>query len=500
MSDALPLYRAEQVRAIERAAAQAGIDSHALMRRAGGSAAALLRARWPWARRVGLLCGAGNNGGDGYVAALALHRVGLDVRVVAVADPATPEARAAAARWRETGQGVIDLAAALAAPLPPVDLWVDALFGTGLSRPPEAGVAALLAAIREQGRPVLALDLPSGIDADTGSAPGAFLPASLTLCFVAAKRGLFTATGREAAGELRLDPLDLPPEAFAEVPATAWAIAAPSLRGVLPRRRIDSHKGRHGRVLCIGGDEGMGGALLLCAEAAARAGAGAVLAWSRPAAVAALLARRPEVMVRVVEAGEDAAQDGHRLRDALEAVRVDVVALGPGLGQGRWGRALFEATLASGLPLVLDADALNLLAESPRPLPAAILTPHPGEAARLLGVSHTDVQADRFAAAAALAERFAAVVVLKGAGSLVAAAGATPRLVDAGNPGMASAGMGDLLTGVVAALRAQGLPPFEAAWAGALAHAVAADRAVAAAPRGLLAGDLLEPLRQVLAP
>ncbi|WP_397606865.1 NAD(P)H-hydrate dehydratase [Silanimonas sp.] len=489
MPHALPLYRADAVRAIERAAFARGVDALGLMTQAGEAAAALLRERWPQVRRVGVLCGTGNNGGDGYVAALALHRSGLQVDVVASDEPRTPEARSAAARWIAAGQGVRSPASGL----PDVDAWIDALFGIGLSRAPEAPMAGLMQAVAAQRRPVLALDVPSGIDADRGSAPGAFLPAAMTLCFVAAKRGLFTALGREAAGEVHVDPLGLDVDALAAEASvgapSAWAVRASALADALPVRRLDSHKGHHGRVLCLGGDHGTAGALVLCAEAAARGGAGWVEALSRPETVFALNVARPEVMAGVVQTSD-------ALASRLAAA--DVVAVGPGLGQGEWGRGLFEAALASGRPLVLDADALNLLAEAPRPVPGAVLTPHPGEAARLLGCLTEEVQADRFAALDALVARFGAAVVLKGAGTVVAAPGATPRLIDAGHPGMASAGMGDALTGLVAALRAQGLSPFDAAWVGALGHSAAAD--TVGRRRGLLASDVIEAFGLVLNP
>ena len=487
MPHALPLYRADAVRAIEHAAFARGVDAFGLMTQAGEAAAALLRERWPGARRVGVLCGSGNNGGDGYIAALALHRAGHEVTVVASGEPRTTAARAAAERWQDAGQGVRDPAS----PLPEVDAWVDGLFGIGLSRAPEASFAALMQAVAAQRRPVLALDVPSGIDADRGSAPGVVLPAAITICFIAAKAGLFTALGREAAGEVIVEPLGLDVEALAaeaSVGAPAcWAVRATALPESLPRRRIDSHKGHHGRVLCLGGCHGMAGALVLCAEAAARGGAGWVEALSQPDAVRALNVRRPEVMAAVMPGG-----------DALAArlAAADVLAVGPGLGQGTWGRGVFEAALAAGRALVLDADALNLLAEAPRALPGAVLTPHPGEAARLLGCRTTDVQADRFAGVAALVARFEAAVVLKGAGTLVAAPGETPRLIDAGHPGMASAGMGDALTGLVAAHRAQGLPAFQAAWVGALAHSAAAD--AVGRRRGLLASDVIAAFEAVL--
>lgn len=489
MSHALPLFCADAVRAIERAAFARGVDAFGLMTRAGEAAAALLRERCPQVRRVGVLCGAGNNGGDGYVAALALYRAGLHVEVVAIGEPRTPEARAAASRWHEAGQGV----RAASTALPDVDAWVDGLLGIGLTRAPEAPLADLLEAVALQHRPVLALDVPSGLDADRGSAPGACLPASITLCFVAAKPGLFTAQGREISGEVQIEPLGLDVPALAVEaamgPPSAWAVRASLLAKALPRRRVDSHKGHHGRVVCLGGEHGMAGALVLCAEAAARGGAGWVEALTRPETVVALNVRRPEVMAGILPAAD-------ALASRLAAA--DVLAVGPGLGQGEWGRGVFDVALASGRPLVLDADALNLLAEAPRAVSGAVLTPHPGEAARLLGCRTAEVQADRFAAASALVSRFGAAVVLKGAGTVVAAPGETPRLIDAGHSGMASAGMGDALTGLVAALRAQGLPAFEAAWVGALGHAAAAD--VVARGRGLLASDVVEAFRSVLNP
>jgi NAD(P)H-hydrate epimerase len=235
----------------------------------------------------------------------------------------------------------------------------------------------------------------------------------------------------------------------------------------------------------------MGGAALLCAEAALRAGAGLVHVATREAHVAPLLARCPEAMpVRI--------DDAQALAFLLEVA--GVVALGPGLGQGDWGRALFSAAISGGKPLVVDADALNLLAQSPRGLPDAVLTPHPGEAARLLGCSNAEIQRDRIAAAKKIAERFDAAVVLKGAGSVVAAPNRIPRVIGAGNPGMAVGGMGDVLTGVIVALRAQGLGAFDAATAGALLHAVAGDVAARDGERGLLPRDVIAQLRGVANP
>jgi NAD(P)H-hydrate epimerase len=286
--------------------------------------------------------------------------------------------------------------------------------------------------------------------------------------------------------------LDLDGSLLREVPVAAYAIAAEALGGWLRPRARDSHKGDNGHVLCIGGDHGSGGAIVLCAQAALRGGAGLASVATRPEHVSALLARQPEAMVHAVDSVQ-------ALVPLLQ--RADVVAIGPGLGQGEWSRMLLDAALASSKPLLLDAAALNLLAASPRELPAStILTPHPGEASRLLGIDTAQVQADRYAAAHALAGRHGCVVVLKGAGTIVMAPQRTPYVVAAGNPGMAVGGMGDLLGGVIAALRAQGLDAFDAAACGALLHAVAGDAAAAGGTRGMLPTDLLPWLRQCANP
>lgn len=258
-----------------------------------------------------------------------------------------------------------------------------------------------------------------------------------------------------------------------------------------PRAR-DSHKGDHGHVLCIGGDHGSGGAIILCAQAALRSGAGLASIATRASHVPASLARQPEIMAHAVESADGLAP---------LLARANMVAIGPGLGTGEWGRALLEAALASGKPLLLDADALNLLAQSARTLPAGtILTPHPGEAGRLLGSDAITVQADRPAALRALIGRYDCVVVLKGAGTLVGAAGRDTTVVTGGNPGMAVGGMGDLLSGVIASLHAQGLDAYEAASLGARLHADAGDAAAVDGMRGMLPSDLLPHLRRCANP
>lgn len=487
MSGTWPLYSTHAARALdERATHALGGDPYVLMQRAGLAAWQHVLLHWPEAQRIVVVCGPGSNGGDGYVLARHAHRAGRHVEVVHLPAhvPGNPTAQRACTEYVAAGGKVTLFEGAL----PIADVVVDALFGIGLSRAPEGDLHALIDAINLQAAPVLALDVPSGVDADRGCAPGVAVVATRTLQFIVRHAGLYTGNALEYTGVLGLEELEIPTAAFDGIPAHAVLLDHEALaRWMLPRRR-NTHKGESGHVLCIGGDEGSGGAIALCAEAALRTGAGLVSVATRPAHVAALLSRRPEAMVRAVEATDDL---------ALLLERARVIALGPGLGQGEWGRALFQQALRSGRSLVLDADALNLLALSPPSLDDAMLTPHPGEAARLLACTAADVQRDRFAAARAIAERHACVVVLKGAGTVVACPGEPPRVIDAGNPGMAVGGMGDVLTGVIAALRAQGLSAFDAASAGALLHALAGDAAAWDGQRGLLPSDLFPHLRRL---
>ncbi len=467
-----------------QATAALGGDGYLLMQRAGQAAWQCALQYWPQARRIVVVCGPGNNGGDGYVLARLARQSGRAVCVLHLPGhaPRTPLAQRACTDYLAVG-GQVELAADC---LRDADLVVDALFGIGLDRAPDAEAARLIAAVNAAAAPVLALDVPSGVDADSGAVPGAAIHAACVLQFIVPHRGLHTGAALEHAGQRLLDTLDVPAQAFDGVVPAASRWSAARLPAQLPPRRLNTHKGESGHVLCVGGNHGSGGALMLCAEAALRSGAGLASAATRAAHVAPLLARCPEAMVHAVE-------DAFDLAPLL--ARAGVVALGPGLGQDEWGRRLWLAAVDGGRPLVVDADALNLLAQQPRALPTAVLTPHPGEAARLLGVDAAAIQRDRFAAAQALAERFSAVVVLKGAGTVVAAPGQRPRVIAAGNPGMAVGGMGDLLTGVIAALLAQGLSPLDAASTGALLHGLAGDAAAAEGQRGLLPRDLLPHLR-----
>ena len=472
-----------------QASALLGDGGAGLMEQAGAAAWQCLLERWPQAQRLCVAVGAGNNGGDGYVLARLARQAGRQVQVLRLADAGARTALAE--RARAAYLAVDGPEAVFEQALPAADVLVDALFGIGLNRAPAGEAARLIQAITDSGLPVLALDVPSGVDARSGAVPGVAVRATRTLQFIVRHQGLYTGAALEYIGGRRLAPLALPDGARTGVAASAWLWSPARLATQLPPRRANTHKGESGHVLCVGGNTGSGGAVMLAAESALRAGAGLVSVATQPQHVAPVLARLPEAMAHAV-------QDAQELRALLP--RAKVIAIGPGLGQDDWAHELWRQVLASGKPLVIDADALNLLAAAPQPLHDAILTPHPGEAARLLGIDTAQVQADRFSAAAGLAARFNAVVVLKGAGTIIAAPHAPLRIITAGNPGMAVGGMGDLLTGIIAALRAQGLDAFDAASSGALLHSLAGDDAASEGQRGLLPTDLLVPLRRRVNP
>ncbi|GGC11520.1 bifunctional NAD(P)H-hydrate repair enzyme Nnr [Marinobacterium zhoushanense] len=367
------------------------------------------------------------------------------------------------------------------------ELLVDALLGIGLSGQVRGEMVSVIAQINRGTVPVLAVDIPSGLCADSGAVLGAAVKADLTLTFIALKQGLLTHEGVDCVGELLFDGLLLSDEVFEEVPVSAFRTDSEDLRELLPPRPGSAHKGHYGHLLIVGGDLGMGGAALMAAQAALRSGAGLVTLATREEHRLAAITRAPEVMCHAVEDAED-----------LEPLiaRADVIVVGPGLGQQLWGCTLLQAVLESGKPLLLDADALNLLAQDAVSVSSCqwVLTPHPGEAARLLETDVADIQANRFEQVRELQNRYGGTVVLKGAGTL-SCDGDVIHLCSDGNPGMATAGMGDVLSGVIGALLAQRLAPLDAARIGVLVHARAADLcAQRLGARGLLATDLLNTL------
>jgi hydroxyethylthiazole kinase-like uncharacterized protein yjeF len=482
------LYDAAGTRALDGEAIRVhGIGAFELMHRAGVEAYRAMRRLWPDVHRVAVVCGPGNNGGDGYVLAALAARDGMAVRLTAWSEPHSPESKQARRLAGEAGVGVTPLAEA---DFDRCDLVVDGILGTGLSRAPEGPVADAINRVNDCPVPVFSLDVPSGLDADTGAAPGRAVRAAATSTFIGLKVGLLTGIGPELAGRLFYHGLGVPRAVFESVSPAATRICRELVGTWLPRRSRCVHKGNQGHVVLIGGNDGMTGALRIASETAARCGAGLVTAATRGRHTAAINVGQPEIMVRAAETPADLL----RILAGRQAI-----GIGPGLGRDAWAGSLLGAALDSNLPAVLDADALNLLANqevSPGP---RVLTPHPGEAARLLGETTEAISRDRIAAARAIAERYGAVCVLKGCGTVVTDA-ASLYVCDRGNPGMATGGMGDSLTGVIASLMAQGLEPLRAAVCGVWLHASAADREAARhGTVGLLATDLFPALRQLMA-
>jgi len=364
---------------------------------------------------------------------------------------------------------------------------VDALLGTGLQDAVRPELAAVINAINSSGRPVFAIDVPSGLDSDTGVPLGLAVRADCTVTFVGLKTGLFIGDGPEFAGTIYFDDLEVTSPGNEEFPPRLERILDVEIARALPRRARGSHKGDFGRVLIIGSGVGMPGAVRLAGEACLRVGAGLVTVAVAPENVAAIASGRPELICLPLN-------DVDELREPIE--RADVVAIGPGFGRSDWARRALRAVLDCAKPLVVDADALNLVAESaPLKRDNWILTPHPGEAGRLLGSHTDDIQRNRLAALSALVERYGGVSILKGAGTLVGGADRTPAVCERGNPGMASAGMGDVLTGAVAGILAQCRDAWQAARVGVLVHAMAGDAGARTGERGLLASDVARELR-----
>jgi ADP-dependent NAD(P)H-hydrate dehydratase / NAD(P)H-hydrate epimerase len=488
------VYSCAQVYALDAAAIASGIPGIQLMKRAGRAAFDLLLERFPAPEQITVYCGAGKNGGDGYVlAALAAQRL-LPIVVIQLTpgDKLTGEARTA---YEYAVQERVTILPFNTAPAPTKGVVVDALLGIGLQGDVRPAFAEAIQQINSRGLPVLAIDIPSGLNGDTGAVTNAVVKADLTITYIGIKRGLLTGRGPGVVGELVLSDLAIPAEVYTQQPPSVERLQLSELLGLLPVRNADAHKGDFGHVLVIGGDHGMGGAAIMAAEAAARTGAGWVSLATRPEHVTAVLTRQPEIMVRGIASGQE-------LAAMLE--RPTVIVIGPGLGRSPWSEQMLQAAAKSGLPMVVDADALNLIAEGrvlPNLQPQAnwLATPHPGEASRLLGVTTADINADRFAALNSLQQKIGGAVILKGAGSLVQGETGIIGLVTDGNPGMASAGMGDVLSGVLGGLIAQGLSVEKAAHLGAVLHACAGDLAVEeTGQRGLLATDLIPYIAQLL--
>lgn len=487
ISRAIPVYTSDEVRDIER---QVGASAQPpLMERAGLAIATFARELLQEKqKRILLVAGPGNNGGDALVAARHLAQWWFDVKVLFVGEEGKlpADARVAFDLWKPAG----DTLDAFPAHWQP-DLIVDGLFGIGLRRPLEGRHAELVGKMNASGARILAIDVPSGLHADTGTILGCAVRAHDTLTFIGLKPGLLTLDGPDYAGNVHVEDLDVE---FPARPAPGgWIIPETLIGEALPPRSRNSHKGSYGSVGIIGGAPGMAGATLLAGRAALKLGAGKVYAGFIADAPAVDMLQ-PELMLRPAE-------------DVIALKDLDCLACGPGLGQRHSAHHLLGRVLAHDAPLVLDADALNLVANSGelqeklrnRSAPV-LLTPHPAEAARLLGRSTAEVQVDRIAAAIELAARFRASVVLKGNGSVCAFADGDWFINTSGNPGMASAGVGDVLTGILAALIAQGAAPTVALLAGVHLHGAAGDRLAeqGIGPVGLIASELIDAARQLV--
>ncbi|KAB0547732.1 bifunctional ADP-dependent NAD(P)H-hydrate dehydratase/NAD(P)H-hydrate epimerase [Pseudomonas argentinensis] len=487
-SDDLPLalYSATQVRALDAALIAVGTPGFELMRRAAHAIWRALRREWPDAGALTVLAGHGNNAGDGYLIAALAQRAGWQARVLAVGEPQRLQGDAARACDEARAAGVE--VRAWQADAQPQGVLVDALLGTGLAGEVREPHAAAIEWINRSGCPVLAVDIPSGICADTGQVLGAAVKAQLTVTLIGLKLGLYLGSALDHVGRLVFDSLQADPQIVSHQQAAAWRLAG-DLLPLVPARQPTTHKGQLGHLLVVGGDQGTGGAALLSAQSALRGGAGMVSLATRAEHVGAAQARLPEVMSLAVAS----ANQLHALAD-----KVTVWVVGPGLGQAAWGRSLLSAAAASGGAQVWDADALNLLAAGAvRIAPGSVITPHPGEAARLLGISIAALQADRPAAARALARRYEVVCVLKGAGTLVADPVGRLLVCDRGDPVMAGAGLGDVLAGLIGALIAQGCSAWQAACLGVWVHACAGE-SLAHKGNGLAAGDLCDAIRHLL--
>lgn len=483
------IYQTQQIREMEALAQERfGLSETVMMQRAGHAALDFLLRRWPHAQKIAVFCGGGSNGGDGYVLAQYANERHIRVTIyqVGTQDHLPTVAKEAMRACQKMNIPMHDLAETTS--LENADVIVDAICGIGAEIPMRENVVAAIEKMHHARLPILALDIPTGIHADTGEILGSAIHAAATITFIGLKLGLLTGSGTAHTGELAVNELQFPAELFSYIEPVAEKIQLTAFANYLKPRPRDWHKGLSGRVLVIGGEVGFSGAPRMAAEAALRIGAGLVSVATHPENAIAMNANCPEIMC-------------HGIKDANELValmtKADVLVIGPGLGKSAWANALWEAVKQTDLPVVVDADALNILAEKPCTKDQWILTPHPGEAGRMLQMTAQQIQADRLTAVKEINRQYGGVSVLKGAGTLIVSPNSLPALCDKGNPGMATAGMGDVLSGVIGGLIAQGLPLGDAAKLGVLVHAMAGDLAAKDGERGMIATDLMQYLRRL---
>ncbi len=467
------------------------------MKRAARAALDVCIAQWSFPEQITVFCGAGNNGGDGYLLAALAAEQQIPVCVYSLVSEGHLTNDVLRAKQYACDAGVACVPWKANMQLPKAGVIVDALIGTGIRGAPRGIFAEAIIVINQSALPVLAMDVPSGLNANTGIAEGDVVGAAVTVTFMTRKRGLFTGQSADLCGVIEYAGLGVDDALMDAIDSDCEMLILDDLvKQYLQPRSRTAHKGHFGHVMVIGGDSGMGGAVLLAAESAARTGCGLTSAATRPEHVMALLARRPEIMASGVTSGQG-------LEPLLK--RPSVLVVGPGLGRSAWSEQMLQQATLCGLPLVLDADALTLLAEGRVVRDAQrdnwILTPHPAEAARLLSVSTDVIQRNRFAAAEEIQKTYGGVVVLKGPGTLVCGIDGRIGVCTHGNPGMASGGMGDVLAGIIGSLIAQGIDLEAAARTGVCLHGVAADRAAELqGERGLLASDVIAQISSLVNP
>jgi hydroxyethylthiazole kinase-like uncharacterized protein yjeF len=482
----LRLYSTSTIRACEKMAMDAmGWSEDFLMEKAGLAAFLAIESRFSSLHHWAIFCGSGNNAGDGYIVARLAQEAGHDVTVYQYQSLShlPPTARQAASLAIAAGLVCHSLEDLLMSDLEfEADLLIDALFGIGLSRPIEGDLALMIEWMNRRELPLIALDIPSGLEANTGQILGIAIQATLTVTFIGRKTGMMTLNGPDCCGEIIDASIDLEPF-LAQCSSKAMVYDGEADYAAWPRRLRNSHKGDFGHVLMIGGGVGMPGALAMAAKAAYRIGAGLVTVALHPMYAHQPLADCSEAMIYGVASAE-------ALAPLLE--RASVCLIGPGLGVDAWALSLYQAAISAQLPMVIDASALRLLADDPQHDDGWILTPHPGEAGVLLGTDSSTVQANRYEAVQQLQAQYGGTIILKGIGSLIATDEAHLSLMTTGNPGMATAGMGDVLSGIIVGLLAQGFSSREASKLGAWLHGRAGDAASTVfGERGLMATDLM---------
>tara|TARA_B100001175_G_scaffold121199_1_gene103164 strand:- start:122 stop:1636 length:1515 start_codon:yes stop_codon:yes gene_type:complete len=501
----MKLYTASETRKIDNLAIkEKGISGYSLMQMAAEFTLDVILREFSPVEELIIFCSKGKNSGDGFLLGSFAKEFGLEVTIVMsnTSNVIKGVSRKAFEEMKDAKVKIISTKSVEKLKVSNKTVIVDALIGTGLKGNLRKNIKESILALNKLGvkLPVLSLDIPSGVNPDTGDADDIAVYADITATFVAQKRGCFTSVGKKFSGEIIYSDLEIPKNLFSKITSTSYVVDYEDSISKVVYREQDAHKGHFGNVVIVGGDRGLGGAGLLSSRAAVYSGAGLTSLVTRPEHVSASLVSCPEVMVKGVDSGQDIEE---------HLVKPDVIAIGPGLGQSAWSEQMIQRVFWEAekrdVSVIMDADALNLLTKlklSSNLPKRLILTPHPGEAARLLNTSVAVIESNRFSAAAKIQKKFNATVVLKGSGTVIChKSGGTQKwgICDSGNPGMATGGMGDVLTGIIAGLLAQGLTLKEAAEAGVDIHAKAADQAsLEFGEAGLTSSDVINELKYLL--